>query len=377
MDTDRAVGVYVHIPFCVRKCHYCDFNAGPGSVEAREQYVSALCGEIAQAPAGLTARTLFFGGGTPSELSGTQLGAIVRSLRGRFEFAPDAEWTIECNPGTVTPASLAEMRALGFRRISLGVQSFHDPHLRSLGRIHDADAAVEAFQWAGEAGFADRSVDLIFGLPDQTMKEWQADLERAVSLGPEHLSIYGLTIEHGTEFGRRADAGMLPLPGEDLAAEMYEAALDTLGSAGYEQYEISNWARPGHRSRHNQIYWRNEPYLGFGVSAASYMGGTRWTNVGNQRVYAERVAAGRSCRQQEERLSGAKAAGEAIMLALRTRDGADLESLSLRYELDLRRHFDESMKRMSGLGLLEEQQGRVRLTRRGLLLANSVFCEFI
>jgi oxygen-independent coproporphyrinogen-3 oxidase len=372
------IGIYVHIPFCVRKCFYCDFNSGPASEAARESYVEALRGEILQSPyRDQTARTLFFGGGTPSELNGSQLGAIVTALREAFRFEPDAEWTLEANPGTVTPASLAEIRDLGFNRISLGVQSFHDHHLVSLGRIHTAAEAVQAFRWAGEAGFASRNIDLIFGLPNQTMAEWESDLARAVSLGPEHVSLYGLTIEAGTEFGRRHDAGQLPMPDEDTTAEMYEQTIDTLAAAGYEQYEISNWARPGHRCRHNQIYWRNEPYLGFGLSAASYVDGARWTNVGNPRVYAERVAEGLSCLQSEERLTGAHAAGEAVMLGLRTRDGVNLDELSGHYGLDLRRHFDDAIRRMTAHGLLEETGERLRLTRPGLLLSNTVFCEFL
>jgi putative oxygen-independent coproporphyrinogen III oxidase len=373
-----VIGIYVHIPFCVRKCFYCDFNSGPAAEPARERYVAALCGEIRQSPyRGQEARTLFFGGGTPSELDGRQLGAIAAALRETFPFAPQAEWTIEANPGTVTQASLAEMRGLGFNRISLGVQSFHDYHLTALGRIHTASEAVEAFRWAGEAGFASRNIDLIFGIPNHTMAEWETDLAKAVSLAPEHISLYGLTIEAGTEFGRRHAAGQLPMPDEDIAAEMYERTIDTLAAAGYEQYEISNWARPGHRCRHNQIYWRNEPYLGFGISAAYYMDGARWTNVGNPRVYEERAAAGSSCIQSEERLTGARAAGEAVMLGLRTLDGVNLDELSVHYGLDLRRHFDGAIRRMTGYGLLEETDNRLRLTRPGLLLSNNVFCEFL
>jgi oxygen-independent coproporphyrinogen-3 oxidase len=383
------LGIYVHIPFCVRKCYYCDFNAGPASQSARERYVAALCAEIRSAsrPAadsGARARTpfgpvdtVFFGGGTPSELDIAQLARIVTALRESFDFLPGTEWTLEANPGTVSRESLSAIHALGFNRVSVGVQSFHDHHLHGLGRIHTAAEAEQAFLWAGDAGFASRNLDLIFGLPHQALDEWRRDLERAVGLGAEHLSLYGLTIEKGTLFGRWHEAGRLLLPDEDLSADMYEHALDRLADAGYEQYEISNWALPGHRCRHNLRYWLGAEYLGFGVSAASFVGGARWTNVADWSLYEERATAGLSCVQEEERLVGVRAAGEAVMLALRTRDGADLEDLSEVHRIDLCREFAPSIAAMKQYGLLEEQAGRLRLTRPGLLVANRVLCEFV
>jgi len=409
----ETLGVYVHIPFCVRKCYYCDFNAGPASQGARERYVAALCAEIRSAGVRFGERrqaaalgclpradlpghdpglesggkpphsnvalvdTLFFGGGTPSELATGQLERIVAALREAFAIDDGAEWTLEANPGTVTPASLAAIRAMGFNRISVGVQSFHDHHLQGLGRIHSAAEAADAFRWAREAGFESRNLDLIFGLPHQTFGEWRRDLDRAIALEAEHLSLYGLTIEKGTLFGRWHAAGKLLLPDEDLSADMYEHALDRLAEAGYEQYEISNWAVPGHRCRHNLRYWRNEPSLGFGVSAASYVDGVRWTNLADWNAYAERALSGRSCAAEEERLEGARAAGESVMLALRTREGADIGALSNRHHLDLDRQFAPAIGRMKEHGLLEEADGRLRLTRHGLLVANRVLCEFV
>jgi oxygen-independent coproporphyrinogen-3 oxidase len=393
------LGIYVHIPFCVRKCYYCDFNAGPASQAARERYVVALCCEILYGcrrrghstgddgrrrseearfePIRKRVDTIFFGGGTPSELATEQLERIVWALREAFAVDEEVEWTLEANPGTVTPASLAAIRAMGFNRISVGVQSFHDHHLQRLGRIHSAAEAEDAFRWAREASFASRNLDLIFGLPHQTAAEWERDLERAIALKAEHLSLYGLTIEKGTLFGRMHAADQLLLPDEDLSAQMYEHALDRLAEAGYEQYEISNWALPGHRCRHNMRYWRNEPSLGFGVSAASYMDGVRWKNVADWNRYEERATAGLSCIAEEERLEEERAAGEAVMLALRTRDGADLRSLSTAYSCDLDRQFAPAISRMKEYGLLEEADGRLRLTRPGLLVADRVLCEFV
>jgi oxygen-independent coproporphyrinogen III oxidase len=378
LTAQHPLGLYVHIPFCVRKCHYCDFNAGPAAEDVRQQYIAALCGEIRQsALSGSEARTVFFGGGTPSELATEQLAQVVGALRESFAILPDAEWTIECNPGTVSEASLTEMRGLGFNRISLGVQSFHDHHLRALGRIHTAAEAVEAYQAAGRAGFTNRSLDLIFALPEQTLAEWQADVARALALAPDHLSLYNLTIEKGTDFGIRFARGELVVPDEDLSADMYEFAMDELARHGYEQYEISNFARPGRRCAHNAIYWRNEPYLGFGVSAASYRAGRRWTNVASLRRYAERVAAGEPCADSEERLPPDAATAEAIFLRLRTADGVDLAAVGAPHEFDAVERFGTVADRLAGLELLEKDGSHYRLTRRGILLANVVCAEFL
>ena len=338
-----------------------------------------LCREIRQSPrAGSPARTVFFGGGTPSELTPAQLARINHQLRETFRVDAEAEWTIEANPGTVTLSSLSEIRQSGFNRISLGVQTFHDHHLRAIGRIHTAGEARQAFRWAREAGFASRNIDLIFGLPDQTVCEWAADLEEVVALYPEHVSLYGLIVEEKTEFGRRHAAGRLPLPDEDAVADMYEMTLDRLAAAGYTQYEISNFALPGHECRHNIVYWRSEPYLGFGISAASYIEGERRSNTASLRVYGERITAGASAAEPGERLEGRAAAGEALMLALRMNAGADLRILSARCHCDVPSLFRPTLQRFVDLGLLEWiAESRLRLTRRGLLLSNNVFADLV
>jgi oxygen-independent coproporphyrinogen-3 oxidase len=326
---------------------------------------------------GLPVWTVFFGGGTPSELEPELMARVVEALRGAFAFEPGAEWTLEANPGTVDRERLAAFRALGFNRISIGVQSFQDHHLSALGRIHDGRAAVQTFKEAAEVGFGSRNIDLIFALPEQTLEEWRSDLERLQELRPEHVSLYALTIEPGTEFGRRHARGALPAPDDDLAADMYELTLDTLAAAGYEQYEISNFALPGHRCRHNQVYWRNEPYLGFGVSAASFMDGARWTNERSWHRYQERAGAGLAVGGPGETLAGREALGEALMLGLRLRDGVELAPMAQRYGLDPRAVFSEEIARFKSWELLEERDGVLRLTRRGLLLSNNVFAEII
>lgn len=383
---DQALGLYVHIPFCVRKCHYCDFNSGPASPAIHEQYVAALENEIrSSAWRGRPARTVFFGGGTPSELSTGHLRRIIRALKDSFRFPGDAaaaseaaEWTIECNPGTVSAASLAEIREMGFNRISLGVQSFQDHHLQAIGRIHSAAEAREAVRHAREAGFARLNLDLIFCLPEQTLDEWKTDLEEALELKPEHISLYNLTIEEHTEFGRRYREGLLALPDEDLSADMYEWAMDRTAAAGMEQYEVSNFGYPGEECRHNLIYWRQEPYIGFGVSAASYLDGLRWTNTGSMGRYLASAAdppgpelAG------SERLPARGAAGEAIMLGLRTREGADLGRVRARWGIDPEAEWGEEIGQFVEDGLVVRDGPRLRLTRRGVMLANAVCAAFL
>lgn len=386
-----SLGLYVHIPFCVRKCYYCDFASGPAPDTIREKYVDALIAEIRASPwRGSPARTVFFGGGTPSELDTAQLARITQALRTSFAFRVSAfsvspwcdpvppEWTIECNPGTVTPQSLTEMREMGFNRISLGVQSFHDRHLKAIGRIHTAAEAVAAVGHARRAGFRRLNLDLIFCLPDQSLEEWQWDVERAVALEPEHLSLYNLTIEENTEFGRRHRLGLLALPDEDRSADMYEWVIDRLEDAGFEQYEVSNFARPGEACRHNQIYWRREASLGFGNSAASYVDGQRWTNTPSVHRYVESVRrCGASERAWEERLPPPRAAGEAIMLGLRTSEGVDLQVLGAELGLDLAAVHDRAVRRLTDDGLLICEGPRLRLTRRGVMLANRVCAEFL
>lgn len=387
LQPELPLALYVHIPFCVRKCYYCDFNSGPASEDIREQYVDALVAEIRGSHwRGQAARTVFFGGGTPSELKTPQLRRITDALRESFGFTdeaglgqvPSTEWTIECNPGTISVDSLRDMREMGFNRISLGVQSFHDHHLKAIGRIHSAAQAGEAVAGAREAGFERLNVDLIFCLPGQTFAEWKLDVESALALKPEHLSLYNLTIEENTEFGRRHRLGLLSLPDEDLSADMYEWTLDRMQDAGFVQYEVSNFALPGEECRHNQVYWRQEPSLGFGPSAASYLGGVRWTNTGSMQRYLTTAPSERGPeRGYEERLDPLTACGESIMLALRTYDGVDLPAVAAKYDLDAEQAYGSLVRQLMADGLLERSADRHLLTRRGIMLANAVCALFL
>ena len=372
------LGIYVHIPFCQHKCFYCDFNSGPVSQAARRAYLRALEQEIVNSPwRGVPARTLFLGGGTPSELTRAELEYLMATLKKVFVFSDTVEQTIECNPGTLNPALAAAFRSSGLNRISLGVQSFHNHHLQTLGRTHDADQAREAYRLARQAGFNNINLDLIFGLPDQSLKEWKADLYEAIDLSPEHLSLYNLTIEPGTEFGHRQARGELQEIDEDLAADMYEMAMDVTANAGYEQYEISNYCRPDRQCAHNRIYWNNEPYLGFGVSAASFTGGIRSTNTGSLAEYGRTASRGQTKRAIEERLEGRAALGEEIMLRIRTREGISLRALSCRYQCDVAALFSDSVNSLLRRQLIEQTEDRIRLTRQGKLLANQVCLQFL
>ena len=373
-----GLGIYIHIPFCASKCPYCDFTSAPAEEAERAVYLCALKAEISASPhRGSRGRTLYLGGGTPSELSPEQLADVVKTAREAFPLADGAEVSIECNPGTLTPAKLQAMRESGVNRVSLGVQSTFDRHLGTLGRIHNAREAREAFDSLRREGFDNVNVDLIFGLPNQTVDEWEQDLVEVLAWTPEHVSLYGLMIEPQTEFGRLQRLGQLTAADDDLAATMYEAALDWTALAGLEQYEISNFAKPGRECRHNLVYWRNEEYVGFGVSAASFASGARWINPKDRKLYTTQVKAGALERGSEERLEGRAALGEELMLRLRLNEGAPLNFLSERYNCDVEQLYWEEIASLVETGLLVKAEDRLSLTRRGRLLASEVCVKFL
>ncbi|MHB9144122.1 MAG: radical SAM family heme chaperone HemW [Symbiobacteriia bacterium] len=378
------LAIYVHIPYCVRKCAYCDFNSyeRAGEQEA-SRYLAALRQEmerVARDPA--VARrpvvSVFVGGGTPTVLTGGQLALVLGQLRQLFPFAPDAEVTSEANPGTVDAEKLTEMRQAGYNRLSYGAQARQDHLLRTLGRIHQADDVEEGVRLARQAGFTNLNLDLMYGLPGQTLADWDETLRWAIDLGPEHISAYSLIIEEGTPFAALHSRGLLALPGEDAELAMDRRALDSLQAAGLEAYEISNYARPGCRSRHNQVYWRNEEYLGFGAGAHGFSSGVRSWNLRRPQDYARALL-------EEDRLpvagsetpDEATSMGETMMLGLRLRDGVAFGRFRARFGHDLREVYAAPLVKLAGLGLLEESTTAVRLTERGRLLGNQVFAEFL
>ncbi len=341
------------------------------------EYVEALAAEISHAEPQEPISTIYFGGGTPTVLSNGQLSAILAAVRERFEVEPDVEITLEANPGTVSLRKLRNLRAAGFNRISLGFQAMDDGALRRIGRVHSADEGLAAYQAAREAEFDNIGIDLIYGLPEQTLEDWQSNLEHALGLCPEHASLYELSIEEGTPFAEKQAAGQLNLPDEDSRLEMYEVAIRTLAAAGYEHYEISNFARPGFRSRHNQVYWRNESYFGFGAGSARYLDEVRCGLTKSVQHYItcirQRIDPIGSC----ERLTGRALMGETIMLGLRALEGVDLGEFEKRFGVPLMDAYGETVCALQNDGLVELTKDRLKLTHRGLLMANRAAAEFV
>lgn len=369
----KPISLYVHVPFCERRCPYCDFNTFAGLSRFTGAYVDAVTAEMDRcSERGRLLDTVFFGGGTPTYLQVPHLETIMEAVRRNFTLGPDAEITSEANPGSSDAERFAAMRRMGFNRISIGVQSFDDRLLQLIGRIHTAGEARAAFAGARQAGFANVNVDLMFGLPEQTMGDWQATLEEAVRLQPEHISCYGLTIEPGTPFHRAAARNLLRLPDEDLEGDMYEWAIERLTAAGYEHYEISNFALPGFRCRHNLNYWYNGEYLGFGPGAVSYLDGRRWKTEPDLVRYITKAARQEDTTAEEERLPPLQALGETLMVGIRLLEGVDLQELGERLGCDADGILAGSLMPLEQKGLVERRDGRLRLTRRGLLLADLV-----
>ena len=372
-------GVYIHIPFCRSRCAYCDFATGMYESSIADRYVHAICLEIerwreVQQPA--LADTIYFGGGTPSLLAPAQIESILQSVHRRFTVTPDAEITLEINPGDGGSRGefFRELRRLGINRASFGAQTFDDSELKQLGRTHDARDIELTFQQLREAGFDNLNFDLIASLPGQKLAGWQRNLARAMELRPEHLSLYLLDVHEGTPLADQIKRGMRPQPDEDLAAEMYSTMIDTVTAAGYEHYEISNFCLPGFESRHNSKYWNGAPYYGFGNSAHSYDGQqSRWANQRDVAKYAELIEKNQSPIVERTDLSDDDARSESIFLGLRLMRGIDLDNYRARFGRDLREEYNGELDRLSEAGLIKVDNERVRLTSRGALLSNEVF----
>lgn len=385
--------IYLHIPFCKHRCAYCDFNTYAGQENLIPAYVDALIQEINFV--GLhtekkNIHTVFFGGGTPSLLSGSQFASIMNALRAAFTFTPDAEISIEANPGTVSLGKLSAIRAAGINRISFGVQSANTEELHMLEREHTFFDVIEAVASARKAGFDNLNLDLIYGLPEQTLSTWQTTVSRILDLHPEHISAYALTLEHGTPFGKWASKGLLPLPNPDLAAEMYEWTCDIFEQNGYIHYEISNWSKPNLECQHNLQYWKSLPYLAFGAGAHGYADGYRYSNALRIKTYIERLT------NYEEQITNNQFPISPATVNQHKQTSKDdmseymLNNLRLVHagvaESDFRLRFGRALidiypKEIDGLiqsGLLEESDPQTyRLTKRGRLLGNQVFMQFV
>lgn len=390
-----SLALYVHIPFCQAKCPYCDFNSYAGLEGLMTPYADALIAEMAlwrEATRDARVATVFFGGGTPSFLPLAETERIVAALRGSFRLAPAAEITVEANPGSADSARLDGLRRLGFNRLSLGVQSFRDDELRLLGRVHSVAEARQAYRAARRAGFENVNLDLIYGLPGQPLAAWQRTLTEAIALRPEHLSLYALTLEEGTPLAADVARGRLPAPDPDLAADMYLWAGEALAAAGYQHYEISNWALPGYRCRHNLVYWHNQPYLGLGAGAHSCLGGFRFAAIRDPRRYIREVTAA-GAKPTANGLSGflarlphlesvvqaapARAMAETAILGLRLVEGMSLAAFRRRFGVGLLSAYGPAVAELTAAGLLERTNGRLRLTPKGCLLGNEVFVRFL
>ncbi len=370
-------GIYLHIPFCKSRCSYCDFATEVyRDPKVVDRYVDAICFEIhdfrSEIPCGID--TIYFGGGTPSLLTPAQLEQTIQCIRSRFTVSAFAEITMEMNPATVTPESLAQYRDLGVNRASFGVQSFDGRQLQLLGRGHDVKDVRETIRTLREAGFANVSFDLIAGLPDQTPDQWNRDLDEAIALSPEHISLYLLEIHSGTPLAEQVASGRRPMPDERVAAAMYETMLERLSAAHYEQYEISNFARPGFTSRHNTKYWRLDPVYGFGVSAHSFDGRQRYANERDTARYVELIETIGAAEVMREEVD---LASEAAFLGLRMEAGINIPEFSQRFGNELFEKNAAEIDRLCDAGLLEIDDHRVKLTSRGKLFSNDVFALFV
>ena len=371
-------GLYLHVPFCRRKCAYCDFYSLADPADATlDAYLAAVERELRLATLPGPIQTVFLGGGTPTVLPAPLLSRLLLAIAGTVDMSAVTEFSVEANPGAVDAPRAAVLRAHGVNRLSLGVQSFQPATLRTLGRIHGPDEVHQAVQLFRRLGFANLSLDLIFAVPGQTLADWLADLDAALSLAPEHLSVYGLAIEPATPLGRRVRQGTLVPPADELYVEMLTAARRRLLAGGYEHYEISNYARPGFRCRHNVGYWRNLPYLGLGPAASSFVAGRRWTNVRDLDEYIARLSRGQSPAEEVEELAPEARARELAMLNLRMTDGIILREFQAQTGFDALCLFDQAIRTHRAAGLLEVTADAVRLTPQALPIADSVLVDFV
>jgi oxygen-independent coproporphyrinogen III oxidase len=387
-------GIYLHIPFCKSRCSYCDFATDVfKNAETVERYVNALCTEISdfkfQIPdfdaenltRSLTLpvltnqiETIYFGGGTPSLLSPKQLEKILNVIYKKFSVESNIELTMEMNPATMTLETVREYRSLGVNRASFGAQTFDDTELKRLGRKHTARDVRETIELLREAGFTNVSFDLIAGLPRQTLKDWERNLDEALKLKPEHLSLYLLEIHEGTPLAEQIRSKRQPLPDEDLSGEMYEMMLDKIAEKGYKQYEISNFSLPNFESKHNSKYWLCEPVFAFGVSAHSFDGKTRRANERDTAKYVSLIEKGKSPIVFEEEID---ADSESVFLGLRMMKGVDLVNYEKQFGVNILSKYAEDLERLQSLGLIEIAENHLRLTRKGALFSNEVFAVFV
>ena len=369
------IEIYIHIPFCVKKCDYCDFLSGPSGPEEQSDYVQALLREIdaVKEGKGRSVSSIFIGGGTPSVLDAGFIGEILNRIRNKFQIQNDAEITIEANPGTADYGKLQAYRDYGINRLSIGLQSPDDRELKILGRIHNYEQFLETYKKARKAGFDNINVDLMSAIPDQTYKGWEKNLRTVAELEPEHISAFSLIIEEGTPFAAR----QLNLPDEDTEYNMYEATARILKEYGYKQYEISNYAKRGMACRHNVGYWTRQDYLGFGLGASSLYGKERFSNTADRKKYLENSFSPELIREREPILSREDEMAEFMFLGLRMTEGVARTDFEQIFGCCIEQIYGDVLKKYESMGLLQEKNGRIFLSRAGIHVSNSVMADFL
>ena len=367
--------IYIHIPFCIRKCDYCDFLSGPSGPKEQADYVQALLREIqaVEEGEGRSVSSIFIGGGTPSVLDERLLGDILREIRNRFKMKEDAEITIEVNPGTANIGKLQAYREMGINRLSIGLQSPEDRELKILGRIHNYGQFLETYQEARTVGFDNINIDLMSAIPDQTYEGWVKNLSTVAELEPEHISAYSLIVEEGTPFAARK----LNLPDEDTEYNMYEATAQILKEYGFEQYEISNYARKGRECRHNVGYWTRQDYLGFGLGASSLYGKERFANTADMKKYLENSKNPEKIREKEPSLTREDEMAEFMFLGLRMTKGISKADFQRCFGCTIESVYGEVLEKYESMELLLEKDGRIFLSREGIHVSNSIMAEFL
>lgn len=377
-ENKAPLGLYVHIPFCVQKCNYCDFLSFSADEKTKRQYVDVLVKEMKgwrEKTSDYELDTIFIGGGTPSVLSVSDMDNLFQGISDCFSWSKKTEFTVECNPGTVDEEKLSLYRQAGVNRLSFGMQSTMDEELRQLGRIHNYEQFLGSYELARRMGFDNMNVDIMSAVPEQTLKSYETTLHRVTELAPEHISSYSLIIEEGTPFYERyADS---PPVDEDTDRRMYECTEEVLAAAGYMRYEISNYARPGRECRHNIKYWRRSEYLGLGLGAASQMGDCRFSNLRNPEAYLSMLQTGGDVVEEREELSLTDEKAEFMYLGLRMMQGISRKEFEKYFRESLMECYGEEINRCERQGLLECQGDRIFLTKRGIDVSNRVFAEFI
>ena len=374
------LGLYLHIPYCLHKCGYCDFNSHPENQVESVHYVEALLKELKFYSTTLKSYnvpTVFMGGGTPTILPPSQLKKILDTVRQGFNLTSDCEITIEANPATIKLETLQEIHAAGYNRISIGVQSFDEKELQLLERVHNEEEIHSTVHRARSANFENLSMDLMFALPDQSIEKWQSHLKQATAKNPDHLSTYNLTIEPATAFFKLQEKGKLCLPHEDIQLEMYKTTIQVLEDAGYSQYEISNFSKPGMESQHNINYWNNGEYLGVGAGASSYLNGERSKNINLPSIYIRKIETKASAVDTRERLEPLQAMGETLMLGLRLLKGVSIDVFENRFQVSFQKVYGKAVESLLNQELITFNQNRIALSRKGLFLADSVILKFM